>query len=128
MSIVKFILYFSLFAIFVFGLPYGLSNVIGRDLVSEYYIPLFVFLFVLTTIVYVLSFFGIKKGGQTSVLALLGGLTLKMIFSLAMVLMLLLKGADNQKVLAGNFFYIYFLFTLFEVICLLRNLRDQNKM
>lgn len=128
MSIARFILFFFIFSVFIFGLPYGLSYIIGEDLVSEHYVPLFIFLFVLTTIVYVLSFFGMKKSGQTSVLALLGGLTLKMIFSLAMVLMLLLKDADNQKVLAGNFFYIYFLFTLFEVICLLRNLRDQNKM
>lgn|SRR5690606_1380192 len=128
MSISKFILYFFLFSVCVFAIPYGVQKIVAADVISEYYVPLFLFLFVLTTIVYVMSFLGIKKGGQTSVLALLGGLTLKMIFSLAMVLVLLLKSTDNQKVLAGNFFYIYFLFTLFEVICLLRNLRDQNKM
>lgn len=128
MTIPKFIVCFFLFAIGVFVGPYALQYFLAADLISEYYIPLFVFLFVLTTIVYIMSFLGIKKGGQTSVLTILGGLTLKMIFSLAMVLVLLLKSTDNQKVLAGNFFYIYFLFTLFEVICLLRNLRDQNKM
>lgn len=128
MSIPKFIIYFLIFAICVFCLPYALESLFVIDLISVYFFPLFVFLFVLTTIVYILSFFGVKKGGQTSVLTLLGGLTLKMIFSLAMILVLLLKSTDNQKVLAGNFFYLYFLFTLFEVICLLRNLRDQNKM
>lgn len=128
MGIPKFIIYFLIFGVLVFSIPYGVNYFLEIDLISEYYIPLFVFLFVLTTIVYIMSFLGIKKGGQTSVLSLLGGLTLKMIFSLAMVLVLILKSTENQKVLAGNFFYIYFLFTLFEVICLLRNLRDQNKM
>jgi len=127
MSIKKFIFQFSIFSVVVALLPFCVETFFNVKVISHYFFPLFFFLFFLTVIVYILSFLGIKKGGQTSVLSILGGLTVKMIFSLSIILVLILKTAENQKVLAGNFFYLYFLFTLFEVSCLLCNLRDQNK-
>ncbi len=127
MSIPRFSILFLIYSLVVVAIPLLLEGRVRFPTVSAYYIPLSLFLFFLTLIVYILSYLGIKKGGQTSVLALLGGLTLKMIFSLSLMLVLILKTTDNQKVLAGNFFYLYFLFTVFEVSCLLRNLRDQNK-
>jgi len=127
MSIPRFSILFLIYSLVVVAVPLLLEGRVRFPTVSAYYMPLSLFLFFLTLIVYILSYLGIKKGGQTSVLALLGGLTLKMIFSLSLMLVLILKTTDNQKVLAGNFFYLYFLFTVFEVSCLLRNLRDQNK-
>jgi len=127
MSISIFFIRFIAFAVIVYLLPFAAELFFSISIVSIYFELLFFFLFFLTSIVYLLSYFGIKKGGQNSVLSILGGLTLKMIFSLSLILVLILKDAENQKVLVGNFFYLYFLFTLFEVICLLRNLRDQNK-
>lgn len=50
-----------------------------------------------------------------------------MIVSLSLILYLLVKSPENQKVLALNFFSLYLLFTLFEVTLMLCNLRDQNK-
>jgi len=128
MSILKFLILFSFFAGLAVILPYGAEYYFSVSLLSKQFLLIAFFLFFLTIIVYIISYLGIKKGGQNSVLSVLGGLTVKIIFSLAMILLLFLKTTDNQKVLAGNFFYIYFLFTLFEVICLLRNLRDRNKM
>jgi len=127
MSIQQFIVRFLVFSGIVLLLPYGVDYFFHFPIVSNYYLLLFFFLFFLTIIVYILSYLGMKKGGQSSVLSILGGLTVKMIFSLSLILILILKSSENQKVLAANFFYLYFLFTLFEVICLLRNLRDQNK-
>src|SRR5690554_4808267 len=127
MSIPRFSILFLIYSLVVVAVPLLLEGRVRFPTVSAYYMPLSLFLFFLTLIVYILSYLGIKKGGQTLVLALLGGLTLKMIFSLSLMLVLILKTTDNQKVLAGNFFYLYFLFTVFEVSCLLRNLRDQNK-
>jgi len=127
MTISKFILQFSIFSVVVFFLPFGLESFFSITAVSDFYIVLFAFLFFLTIIVYIVSYIGIQKGGQSSVLSILGGLTLKMVFSLSMILVLILKSTENQKVLAANFFYLYFFFTVFEVTCLLRNLRDQNK-
>lgn len=127
MSIKKFIVQFAIYSGIVALVPFVVETVFNVKIISHYFLPLFFFLFFLTLIVYILSYLGIKKGGQTSVLSILGGLTVKMIFSLSIILVLILKTTENQKVLAGNFFYLYFLFTLFEVSGLLCNLRDQNK-
>src|SRR5690606_15638884 len=121
MSIKRFIFQFVIFSAVVALLPYMAESLFEVKIISQYFFPLFFFLFGLTLIVYILSYLGIKKGGQTSVLSILGGLTVKMIFSLSIILVLILKTTENQKVLAGNFFYLYFLFTLFEVSCLLCN-------
>src|SRR5690606_14206325 len=107
MSISIFFIRFIAFAVIVYLLPFAAELFFSISIVSIYFELLFFFLFFLTSIVYLLSYFGIKKGGQNSVLSILGGLTLKMIFSLSLILVLILKDAENQKVLVGNFFYLY---------------------
>jgi len=86
----------------------------------------FAFLFFLTYIAYLISAVGIKKSPQTGVMAVMGGIVLKLIFALSFVLIVLVKTSVNQLVFALNYFSLYLLFTLFEVMCLLRNLRHQN--
>ena len=76
---------------------------------------------------YVLSDFGIRKGGELSIFGLLGGLFVKLLACLALVAVLIIKYPENKMLTAFNFFSLYFLFTAFEVTCLLRNLRDQNE-
>lgn len=81
----------------------------------------------LTLIAFLLSWFGIRKGGETSVFSILGGVVLKLLFCMVFVLVYLLKFKVNDIQFVLNFFSLYFLFTAFEVYCLLRNLRHQNK-
>src|SRR5690554_7154724 len=83
---------------------------------------------ILTAIVYVLSIFGLKKGPEYGVYAILGGIVIKLLFALSLFLAIVVKSAENQLVLGLNFFSLYLLFTAFEVIVLLRKLRHQNKM
>lgn len=129
MSIVRFLLSFALYAggiaLIAIGLQHGLAP---TEILANNFWLLFLFLFFLTTIVYVLADFGIRKGGEYSVFSILGGIVIKLLFALSLFLVVLLKGSDNQLVLGLNFFSIYFLFTTFEVIILLRKLRHQNKM
>ncbi len=128
MGIKRFILFFSFFALAVFGIMKGLATWFEENIrLSPNLIPLFIFLYFLTIIVYFLSIWGMKKGAEYSVYSILGGIVIKMVISLSFIFYLFLKSAENQKVLALNFFSIYFLFTLFEVIVMLRNLRHQNK-
>lgn len=128
MSIFRFILYFSGFASLVLGLALGLDGLLaGRGLLSPGFPVVFIFLFFLTLIVYILSFFGLNLGPEYGVIALLGGIVIKMVAALSMIFYLFIKWPDNQKVLALNFFSLYLLFTTFEVTVILRNLRDQNK-
>jgi hypothetical protein len=128
MGLFRFVLYFSLFALAVLGITLGLAFLFGDIIrLSPNFIPIFVFLYFLTIIIYFLALWGMKKGAGYSVYSILGGIVIKMIFSLSLIFYLFLKSPENQKVLALNFFSLYFLFTLFEVSVLLCNLRDQNK-
>lgn len=128
MGILRFIGFFSVFALAVFGVMKGLAPWFGDTVrLSSNFIPIFIFLYLLTIIVYFLGLWGMKKGAEYSVYSILGGIVIKMIISLSFIFYLFLKFPENQKVLALNFFSIYLLFTLFEVTVMLRNLRDQNK-
>ncbi|OOQ59013.1 hypothetical protein [Mucilaginibacter pedocola] len=51
---------------------------------------------------------------------------MKMLLSMALALVIVLKLHIEQGVFLANFFYLYFLNTGFEVYVLLRNLRNQN--
>ena len=88
---------------------------------------IFGFLGVLTLIAYVLAFFGIKHNPEIGVMAIMGSIVLKMIFSMAFVLIYSLNHKGKDLLFVLNFFSLYLLFTCFEIFGLLRNLRHQNK-
>jgi hypothetical protein len=81
----------------------------------------------LTLIAYLLSWIGIRKGAEVSVFTILGGIVMKLLFCMVFVLVYLLKFRVNDIQFVLNFFSLYFLYTAFELYCLLRNLRHQNK-
>lgn len=95
-------------------------------LVPKFWI-LFGFLVFLTIIAYVAAALGIQKGGEISVYAIMGSIILKLLLSMILVAVYLLKIKVNSINFATQFFSLYFLFTSFEVYCLLVNLRHQNK-
>jgi len=120
---------FALYAALIGGVAWGLQHILAPlVLLSSNFWLLFIYLFVLTSIVYVLSIFGLHKGGEYGVFSILGGIVIKLLFALALFLVILVKTTENQLVLGLNFFSIYLLFTAFEVTVLLRKLRHQNKM
>src|SRR5690554_2234304 len=115
-GLLRFTFYFSLFSFAVFGIAKGLAVwFAGFFVLSPNFIPIFFFLYFLTIIIYFLGLWGMKKGAEYSVYSILGGIVIKMIVALSIVLYLFVKSPENQKVLALNFFSLYFLFTLFEV-------------
>lgn len=128
MSLIRFVVYFFILAAFVYvGGMLLQAWLPDMQILSPHFNLLVAFLYVLTLIAFMLSYFGIKRSAEIGVFALLGGSVLKMIFALIFVFLLFRKSSENQFVLVFNFFSIYFLFTIFEVIVLLRILRDQNK-
>lgn len=128
MSLIRFFVYFSFLAALVYGAGILAQTLLPQVLIlSPNFTLLIGFLFILTLLAFILSYFGIKKSAELGVFALLGGSVLKMIFALTFVFLLFRNSPENQFVLVLNFFSIYFLFTIFEVIVLLRILRDQNK-
>ncbi|WP_139378593.1 hypothetical protein [Parapedobacter luteus] len=128
MGLGRFILYYHLFALFVALLASALQRLLDEsDLLSPHFWLLFVVVFTFTLAAYLMSDYGIRKGGELSIYSLIGGLFIKLFACLAVVAFLIIKFPENKTLTAFNFFSLYLLFTLFELICLLRNLRDQNQ-
>ncbi len=128
MTLLRFVLYFHGFSLVIAGVAAALPIVFtGRPILSPHFWLLFAVVFATTLLAYVLSDLGIRKGGEMSILSLIGGLFLKLLACLVAVAILIIKYPENKMLTAVNFFLLYFLFTAFEVSCLLRNLRDQNQ-
>ena len=80
----------------------------------------------ITYIAYTLVDLGVKRNPEVGVMAIMGSVAVKMIFCMAFVLIYSIKVKGNGFLFTLNFFSLYFLFTAFEIYCLLRNLRHQN--
>ncbi|GGH15988.1 hypothetical protein GCM10007422_38420 [Pedobacter zeae] len=87
---------------------------------------MFGFLAGITYIAYMLVDMGIKRDPEVGVMAIMGSIAVKMIFCMAFVLIYSIKAKGIGLVFLLNFFSLYLLFSVFEVYCLLRNLRHQN--
>ncbi|MFB2120524.1 hypothetical protein [Parapedobacter sp. 2B3] len=128
MTLLRFLFYFHGFSLVVAGIAAILPLLFdGVPVLSPHFWLLFGVVFATTLLAYLLSDLGIRKGGELSILSLIGGLFVKLLLCLAVVAVLIIKYPDNKMLTALNFFSLYFLFTAFEVTCLLRNLRDQNQ-
>ncbi|MGK6349785.1 hypothetical protein [Parapedobacter sp. DT-150] len=128
MKLRRFLLYYHGFALLVALAALALQHAFDTiTILSPYFWLLFATVFFFTLFAYVLSDRGMRSGGEFSIYFLMGGLFIKLFACLTVVAVLILKYPENKMLTALNFFCLYFLFTLFEVICLLRNLRDQNQ-
>jgi len=120
----------SSYLIFV-GLLIGIIAVLptlfpdAQLFVNDFWL-MFGFLAGITFIAYVLVDVGIKKDPEVGVMAIMGSIAVKMIFCMAFVLIYSIKDKGIGVVFLLNFFSLYLLFSVFEIYCLLRNLRHQN--
>lgn len=128
MSLQRFISYYILYTAILAGIAIALPYVFPSiNLLADKFWLIFGFLSVLTFIAYILAFFGIKHNPETGVMAIMGSIVLKLIFSMAFVLIYGLNHKEKDLLFVFNFFSLYLLFTCFEIFGLLRNLRHQNK-
>ncbi len=88
---------------------------------------MFLFLGGITYIAYLVADLGMKRNPEVGVMAIMGAITVKMLFSLAFVLIYSQKNGPLGLNFLLNFFSLYLFFSFFEIYCLLRNLRHQNK-
>jgi len=128
LNLVKFTLYYFIYTLVLAGIAYALPFLFPQVtlLVKKFWL-VFCFLGGLTYIAYLTAYFGIKMDPQAGVMAIMGSIVLKMIFSLAFVLIYSLNSTEKGIVFALNFFSLYLLFSFFEIYSLLCNLRHQNK-
>lgn len=99
----------------------------GVKLLANKFWLVFGFLGGLTLVAYIVALLGIRRNPESGILAIMGSIAIKMLFSMAFVLIYSLKHKEKDLVFVLNFFSLYLLFTFFEIYALLRNLRHQNK-
>ena len=128
LSLLRFILYYLLYTALLAGIAIALPHLFPTvKLLANKFWLVFGFLSGLTFVAYILAFLGIKRNPETGVLAIMGSIAVKMLFSMAFVLIYSLNNKGKDLVFVFNFFSLYLLFTFFEIYGLLRNLRHQNK-
>lgn len=128
MGLQRFILYYILYTALLAGLAISLPYVFPDvKLLANKFWLIFGFLGGLTFIAYILAFIGIKRNPETGIMAIMGSIAVKMLFSMAFVLIYSLNHKGKDLIFVFNFFSLYLLFTCFEIYGLLRNLRHQNK-
>lgn len=128
MSLQKFSINYTFYVLAIGLVAYALPILFPQvKLLSDNFWLVFGYLSVLTYIAYVLANFGIKRNPEAGVMAIMGSITLKLLFALGFVLVYSLKSTEKDLVFVLNFFSLYLLFTFFELYGLLRNLRHQNK-
>ena len=128
MTLTRFALLYFLYCAFIGALAFGLASAFPavRILADKFWL-VFGFLAGLTFIAYIFADLGIKWNPEAGVMAIMGSIAIKMLFSMAFVLIYSLKSSGKPLVFVLNFFSLYLLFTFFEIYCLLRKLRHQNK-
>jgi hypothetical protein len=126
MKLFRFILYYLGFVVLLAIPPMALTETSGAYLLVPHFWVLFGFMSGLTLIVIALVLLVQQSNSEYYAQAFLGGTTFKILASLIFIVIFLHKNHVDKLIFMGDFFYIYFLNTVFEVYGLLRNLRNQN--
>lgn len=124
---VKQLLYFVLFV----ALMTAVSGVLASfDMTSHLFSPdfwlVFVFFALVTFVAYATALVGIKQAKEAGVMVIMVAFFVKLLSSLVFVLIYSKKHDEVELRFIFNFFILYLLFSLFEILGLLRNLRHQN--
>ena len=122
MKFSQFVLYFGVFLLFLAVGPYYLQT---KN--PGYLIPLFWKLFILfagfTFLMFSVAFWRMRVSDRASGQVLLATVVSRLLFCMILLFVYLSNFTVNSTVFMLNFFYLYLTHTVFEIYCLLRNLR-----
>jgi hypothetical protein len=125
MKIYQALLFFLWFTVIIAIPPYYLKNYGHADMIMPDFWLIFFFLSGLTLLV-VTGILVVRQMYPTMFSeAFMGATVIKILSCLIFVLVFLAKNKVNKYVFIGDFFYVYFLNTAFEVYILLRTLRHK---
>lgn len=127
MSLKKFTSYYFIFIGILIGVVILLDNMFPATLlfVPKFWL-IFGFLAGITYIAYALVDIGIKRDPEMGISAIMGAIGVKLLFSMIFVLVYTQTVRGNTTIFLLNFFSLYLLFSVFEIYCLLFNLRHQK--
>lgn len=98
----------------------------GSMLIPGFWL-IFQFFSSLTFLICLSVIWGQLQNGTLGGQIFLGATTLKLVLCMTIALIYMRKHKVNDVVFVLNYFYLYFLYTAFEIYSLLSNLRVQNK-
>jgi len=128
LSITRFTVFYLICCLLLAAIAFFIPIVFpGVTILAKKFWVVYGFLAGITFIAYVVADLGIKRNPEAGIMAIMASIALKMIFSMAFVLIYSLNTKEKGMVFVLNFFSLYLLFSFFEIYSLLRNLRHQNK-
>lgn len=127
-SISRFFLLFTLFLIVLAAVPLAADFSYPRkDILIPYFWVMFGMFSGLTLLIYLMAYLMMGISNRASGQALLGGIVIRFLFCMIVALVYISNFTVEPVKFLLNFFYLYFFNTVFEIYCLLRNLRNQIK-
>ena len=127
LNIKRFSILFVIFLIILASIPLSVDYFFpDRELLIPKFWVLFGFFSGLTLLIVLTAFLMMKISKKASGQALLGGITIRFLFCMVIALVYISNFEVDPVKFMINFFYLYFFNTVFEIYCLLRNLRNQN--
>lgn len=127
MSIYRFFIYFILFTIFLAGIPliFQIFYPESTLLIPKFWALFWIFQ-MLTLSIYLIASWRMRISDKASGQALLGSVTIKLLFCMIIAFVYINANPVDPLGFIINFFYLYFFHTVFEIYCLLCNLRNQK--
>lgn len=120
---IRFIGFSGLIAGLAFLLPVLFPNV---ALIAGDFWLAFIFIALITWLAYLIAFLGMKNSEQGGVMIIMVAFMVKLLAAAVFVLIYSRKEVSVSLQFIFNFFILYLLFSVFEILGLLRNLRHQN--
>lgn len=127
LSLLRFFTLFLIFLLVLAAIPLLVDHYFPADqlLIPNFWV-LFGFFSGLTLIIFLTAYIMAGISNKASGHALLGGMTIRFLFCMIIALVYISNFRVEPLKFLINFFYLYFFNTVFEIYCLLRNLRNQN--
>ncbi|GAA4002339.1 hypothetical protein GCM10022408_12150 [Hymenobacter fastidiosus] len=122
---------FFFFCLLVWAVMYGLQQQFGAAVIHPLAYSVLGFFAGLTAITYWLTARLLKANPDGFMVAFFGGMVVRLLLSVGLVLVYLYKGGAKEGpgtwTFLGSFFLLYFLFAGFEIWSILSNLRPFSK-
>lgn len=127
MSILRFVIYFIFFTAFLAVAPFVAQFYFPEDaLIIPKFWPLFWIFSLVTFSIYLFAYWRMGLSNKDSGQALLGSVTFKLLICMIIAFIYINGNTVEPVKFIMNFFYLYFFHTVFEIYCLLCNLRNQK--
>lgn len=127
MTVTRFFIYFTLFNILLAVPPLVLENYYSQvQLLIPRFWNMFAVFSIITFVIYLFASWRMSVSVKSSGQALLASIAVKLLLYMIIAFVYISQNTVEPVKFISSFFYLYFFHTVFEIYCLLCNLRNQN--